>query len=113
MDNYHLAEQLRDCSVTPPLGLEWLPRLSREWRNPLNSINGAVYYLRSTRQIGEKEKDDFLAIIARETRKLIDLTEKQLDLLQRGRADAGATKSGGADQGGNDAGAGHRQNDQG
>lgn len=57
---------------------EFVAAMSHEFRTPLNSIKGAVYYLKEKRP-AEAEQKEFINIISDETNKLIDLLDGVLN----------------------------------
>lgn len=64
------------------LKTNFLARVSHELRSPLNSIKGAIYYLRNYDQTAERPPWDFHDIISDESAKLISSVENLLDYLR-------------------------------
>ncbi|MEK7698201.1 MAG: HD domain-containing phosphohydrolase [Nitrospirota bacterium] len=58
---------------------EFIARMTHEFRTPLNSINGAIYYLKEKKISSKTEQTEFIEIISGETNKLITLLEGLLD----------------------------------
>lgn len=78
-NHYFRSHSLPESAGMAEIG-ERLACLGGEWRNRLHSIHGAVYYLRTSGNPISKEQEDFLAIIGKETRKLIQLTNTNFGL---------------------------------
>lgn len=74
-----LNRKLIDSDLTKT---EFLTRLSHDLRTPLNSIMGAVYYLKQAPSEEPVDEDEFLGIIQSEAERLTAILEKQLDFLR-------------------------------
>ncbi len=74
-----LEEMNKKLIDTDALKTNFLVRVSHELRSPLNSINGAIYYLRSYYQTAESPPGDFYDIISDESAKLISSVGNLLD----------------------------------
>lgn len=61
---------------------EFLTRVSHEFRTPLNSIKGAIFYLMQSEKLGRGEQKEFFEIVSNEAGKLISIVENLLDFLR-------------------------------
>jgi len=60
---------------------EFITRASHELRNPLNSVKGAIYYLRNAENIPLQDRSEFYDIIASETDRVVGRVEHLIDFL--------------------------------
>ncbi len=93
LENAFLMNQLRTKAVeledinrklieTDMNKTEFITRISHELRSPLNSINGAIYYLKQSKNLKEVRRKEFYNIISGETTGLISIVENLLDFLR-------------------------------
>jgi K+-sensing histidine kinase KdpD len=95
LERSHLMSELRSKALemdernkvlidSERLKTEFVARMSHEFRTPLNSITGAVYYLRE-KELSKENRKEFIKIVSDETNKLIGLLDGFLDfsLLER------------------------------
>lgn len=73
--------KLMGCEVSKA---KFIARMSHDLRTPVNSIRGAVYYLRKADNATREEQDEFFSIISNETSKLISAFEGLLDQVGNG-----------------------------
>jgi HD-GYP domain-containing protein (c-di-GMP phosphodiesterase class II)/signal transduction histidine kinase len=85
LERSHLMSELRSKAVemdernkvlidSDRLKAEFVARMSHEFRTPLNSITGAVYYLRE-KELSKENRKEFIKIVSDETNKLIGLLD--------------------------------------
>lgn len=86
--NQHKAKALeleeinKKLIETDVVKTEFLTRVSHEFRTPLNSIKGAIFYLMQSERLGRDEQNEFFDIISNEAGKLISIVENLLDFLR-------------------------------
>ncbi len=73
-----LDERNKGLIDTDRLKTEFIVRMSHEFRTPLNSIKGAVYYLKGKKP-SESEQAEFIDIVSDEANKLINLLDGLLN----------------------------------
>ncbi|HYA12615.1 MAG TPA: GAF domain-containing protein, partial [Thermodesulfovibrionales bacterium] len=61
---------------------EFITRISHELRSPLNSIKGAIYYLRQSEKLKRDKQKEFYDIILTETAGLTSIVNNLLDFLR-------------------------------
>ena len=61
---------------------EFITRISHELRSPLNSIKGAIYYLRQSEKLKRNKQKEFYDIILTETAGLTSIVNNLLDFLR-------------------------------
>ncbi len=85
LERSHLMSELRTKALemdernkvlidSERLKTEFVARMSHEFRTPLNSITGAVYYLRE-KELSKENRKEFIKIVSDETNKLIGLLD--------------------------------------
>jgi len=61
---------------------EFITRISHELRSPLNSIKGAIYYLKQSEKLKRSKQKEFYDIILEETTGLTSIVDNLLDFLR-------------------------------
>jgi GAF domain-containing protein len=61
---------------------EFITRISHELRSPLNSIKGAIYFLKQSDQLNKNKLTEFHEIISKETSGLVSIVEDLLEFLR-------------------------------